>query len=395
MSVYAAGENGIVFNVTDTTAVKLYGVLDLYVTDSHNGANSSSMVMNPGGLTQNVLGFNIAKDHGNGFKFGTTLEIGYAPDTGNGKSASQGASNVVFGKRATLDLVSSQYGGVYIGRQSSPLFSAITAYDGLSWGSSIGPFLYNGANITTASNSFVYKSPKFWDRLSFSGMYSMGEQTGSDSDYRANSQWVANLAYDSQGFHASAAYWRQNLTNQVISATSNSSAGATVPAVVNMTVLGASYDFGRFKPWVIFSRATDSSTQNQTELSYGSNTTGAIGYHADQQAYEIGLRTILNEKFNLFLNTGGMKDKAHTGVGGKMSSARLEYYYDKNLTFWGGAAQLRNDSNSYFQVYGASPTSEVSSSTAGTIYGGSGYTTNSNYAGKKITSLASGIRYTF
>lgn len=394
MAAGAMAESGITFNLTPSTTLNISGVADIYMAAVDTGPKTVSL-MGSSGLSQSNITFRIEKTIPNrDLTVGTTLGIGYGPDTGRGSSGSLGASNVVFGRQATVD-IRGKLGSVSLGRQGSLFFSSVASYDGLAWGSGIGPFLYNGPNVNTTSNAIRYSSPE-WKGWTVGSLYSLGEQAGVSSDSRANSQWMGGLGYKQGAFRSTLSYWRMYLTTSPVTASGTvSTANTEVAGVVNMLSWGATYDVGRFKPWVIVATARDSTPNGAAVLNYGSNTVSNTGYTANQRAYELGLRTRLSDDLALFVITGGMKDRDHDGVGGRMSSVRLNYSYDKDVTFWTGAGVLNNDKNSYFQILDASANSPVSASTAGTIYGGSGYTTNSAYAGKTVRSVAAGVRYTF
>lgn len=396
-----AGKQGwaeTTFNIDDANKISVGGVIDLY-TEFDNSVRKS-VVMNPGGLTQNVFGLSFQHLMNPDMSVGANLQIGYAPDSGKGASGAMGTSNVVFGKRATIDLVSQKYGSLAVGRQGTLFFSGLTKYDGLSWGSGIGPFLYNGPNITTVSNAISYKTPEIAG-AQLSVQYSLGEVTGSNSDSRAGSSWMSMLEYNNGGLHAHAGYWATpvfNCTSCTGTANLGSSlgnSGVNIVGNISTSTMGVSYQFDRFKPWAMVVWTHDT-TPDGTAATYGFGS-GAWSSNnalsANQRAFEVGLKTQINREISMYTIYGGMTDYSRSGLGGNMASLRFNYDYDSKLTFWSGLAVLHNQANSYFQDYGASPTTQLTSSAS--FLGGSNYTTSATYAGKSINAIATGIRYRF
>lgn len=204
--------------VTNTPGVlKLYGSLDSGVESVNNvGANKSSVTRLPTttGSGPSVLGVDLSKDVGDGFKATGKLEMGIQLDNGASGQASR-----LFGRQAYVG-IDSPYGSVTVGRQYNMLFWGLMA------GDLLGPNIYGLGSIdpyvpnARADNAVAWRG-KFGS-ASFGAAYSLGRdslstvpQSGScagedPAKVTACRAWSLMARYDDKNFGVAAALDRQS-----------------------------------------------------------------------------------------------------------------------------------------------------------------------------------------
>jgi predicted porin len=155
--------------------ITIYGVADAYVEVGKGDRHEVSL--DSGGISGSRLGFDAAKDLGDGLKAIGKLEAGFALDSG---SSTQGG--VLFGRQAYAGVTGS-FGSITAGRQYTPQFLALDTNDPFDTGA--GSAVSSGIVSLLASranNSVVWASPA-WGNFSVTAMLAAGESsTGSQTD---------------------------------------------------------------------------------------------------------------------------------------------------------------------------------------------------------------------
>ena len=243
------------------STVELFGILDAaYTHVSGNGVSADKMTTSSNASSQ--LGFRGIEDIGSGIKGGFWLEAGLNNDSGAGAATNTnnqvsgkapagaaGGQGLTFNRRSTVS-VGGSFGELRVGREYTPQFWNLTAYDPFGTngvganammagaaGSNVGV----GGTKVRASNSFTYLYNHSFNATSFAGQ---------------------------DGFHAMAQYFLgENYSNVALPAGKNDgngygirvgyNAGPLTVAVANgkttlvngtlneeVTNVGASYDLG-------------------------------------------------------------------------------------------------------------------------------------------------------
>ena len=113
----------------------LFGIVDVGVRAVKNGDGSTVKSLVSNGLTTSRIGFRGVEDLGDGLKAGFWLEAEVAPDTGtagtvNGTFANSAATSTAkfFNRRSTVS-VTGMFGEVRLGRDNTPLYTTLVAFD--------------------------------------------------------------------------------------------------------------------------------------------------------------------------------------------------------------------------------------------------------------------------
>jgi predicted porin len=169
--------------------ISLYGVADIYGEIGKGDRHEVSL--NSGGVSGSRLGFDAAKDLGDGLKAIAKLEAGFALDDG---TSTQGG--ILFGRQAYAGL-SGGFGSLTAGRQYTPQFSALDTDDPFDIGA--GSAVSSGIVSVLegrANNSIVWSSPTAAG-FSVTAMVALGEsRTGSQTN---SSLASVNVHYGSGG----------------------------------------------------------------------------------------------------------------------------------------------------------------------------------------------------
>ncbi len=105
------------------SSVTLYGVMDANLRHVTTGSTSLTK-QEPDGILGSRFGFRGEESLGGGLKAAFTLESALKPDTGAG-----GSSTALFSRRSTVSLVSGSWGEVRLGRDATPSWNNVIAYD--------------------------------------------------------------------------------------------------------------------------------------------------------------------------------------------------------------------------------------------------------------------------
>lgn len=96
------------------STVQVFGTLDVNITRTSSGG-SSQTALDQGGVIPSRLGFRGTEDLGGGLSAGFWLESALLPDTG-------GIMGAFFNRRSTVQLASTQWGELRLGRDYTPTF---------------------------------------------------------------------------------------------------------------------------------------------------------------------------------------------------------------------------------------------------------------------------------
>lgn len=174
--------------------LQVYGVVDMAVSAYRAEGAGTRTMLTAGGNQASRLGFRGREDLGGGMEAGFDLESGLNTDTGGGQATNtnnQPSGNVsgglTFNRKSYLYL-QSKLGQLRLGRDYTPGFWNLFAYDPFRNGVGIGGFSTYGGGPTVfrASNSVGYFSPgctAFTCRGPyFQAMYAMGENGAANAN---------------------------------------------------------------------------------------------------------------------------------------------------------------------------------------------------------------------
>jgi predicted porin len=175
------------------SSVTVYGVVDAAVASYRaTGAGSRTHVLS-GGNQNGRLGFRGREDLGGGMYAGFELEAGLFNDSGVGLAtntnnqasgaapAAAGGQGLVFSRKSIVSLGNASWGELRLGRDYTPGFWNLFAYDAFRTGVGLGGITTQGGTTTVfrASNSIGYFTPGcsvFVCQGFFAqAMYAMGE----------------------------------------------------------------------------------------------------------------------------------------------------------------------------------------------------------------------------
>ncbi len=264
--------------------VTIYGLIDINLvrewsdTATFQGVGHSE-------LNGSRWGLKGSEDLGNGNSAVFVLESGYSPTDG-----SQQQGGRLFGRQAFVGLQGG-WGRVTLGRQYSPAFSAIDAFDATgSSAHSVGLLSRKAgsvkpAYVTRFDNMIKYRSPTMAG-LKVDLAYWFGQQnTSSDSTVRREGDGGAIAAYYDNGpIGASLVHqqvWRDGTGGKV-----------------RTDGLGFSYDFGPVKAYLAYTQDKESGSQGDgkartydvsAEIKAGPSGTVAVAYaNRDEDEGDVG-----------------------------------------------------------------------------------------------------------
>lgn len=236
------------------STITLYGVVDAGVTASKgiqtDAGKKSRIGLDSGLLSGSRIGFKGAEDLGSGTSAIFNVEAGF--DASNGKQTADG----LFGRRAVVGLTNASYGTLELGRQDSVLDDLISNFDasGNATAAGAGNIIKYDDRI---NNSITYTTADYAG-FSAKANYGFGEKTGSAS---AGRFYGLSLNYTNGAFAASLAGGHSDYTNKntvngeqvVVGSVSDAAEAFGDASKRNIYLLGASYDFGAFKPFALLS----------------------------------------------------------------------------------------------------------------------------------------------
>jgi predicted porin len=171
------------------SSVTLYGVVDLAASYYKGEGTGSILKLNSGANLQSRLGFRGTEDLGGGMYAGFELEAGINPDTGSGQASNSnnqasgaGAGSGITFNRKSVVALGGPWGEVRLGRDYTPSFWVLFAYDPFRTGVGFGAAATQGASPITqlrVSNSVSYLTRKCYtyECTGFYGQvtYALGE----------------------------------------------------------------------------------------------------------------------------------------------------------------------------------------------------------------------------
>lgn len=235
----------------------LYGKLDLFTEYNSGGNKGDRMALESGGLNGSRLGVKGGADIKEGLRAVYQLEAGFFANKG---TLAQGGR--FFGRQAYAGVESDTWGRLTAGRQYSPMYNSVIAYDAFEQG--YGSPTTDG-NVSTGGTRFdssiIYATPKFAG-LSATAMLALGGETGRSSDAAALA-----VNYENGPLGLTAAYQRDD---------HNSS----TTAVIKNTFVGASYQLRNTRLLAGFGRAATDNDNGinkvRREWMIGSRTTATL-----------------------------------------------------------------------------------------------------------------------
>jgi predicted porin len=318
------------------SSVTVYGVLDSFLELASAG-NGTVTRISSGGAMGSRFGFRGSEDLGGGLKANFILEAGLLLDTG----ASTGTATVptstvptgasyMFQRLATVGL-SGDFGAVNIGRQYTPHFGTMAAFDpaGFTMSGALnyyaGPGVgINGGSLADATtrrdNSIQYTTPT-WNGFKANVFYAFGESTGVGQPKSTGNTLNIAAGYASSTLSAQVSY----LTEKTIYIVGNTD---------KYTDLAVSYDFGVIKPSAIFVRRR-----------------GDAAAAPALDAYQIGASAPLGAG-KLIATYGQLKNKTTANSNSKAIGVRYDYALSKRTTLYGGATKISNQAGAGYTISG-------------------------------------------
>lgn len=218
--------------ITATSPITVYGVADVGVVLEGGGTAGAKTKITSGVAAGTRLGVKGSKNLGQGMSGFFTIEAGFGFDTGTpaqGVTQANQSQGVLFGRQALLGLGTPTLGTVSMGRQYTPVATAVAGVAdpfavGMA-GSAVNIFASTGLR---ANNTVLYASPSY-SGFRFDAMASFGElSTGSDSLGRGVG---GTLIYENGPLKTRLAHWRRNASVTGVDPARNS-------------IFAARYDFG-------------------------------------------------------------------------------------------------------------------------------------------------------
>lgn len=141
------------------SSVTVFGIVDMSVRQIKNGSAGKMTVLARDGLANNRIGFRGVEDLGDGLQAGFWLEHGFNPDSGT-------AANAKFwNRRTTVSLISKTAGELRLGRDYTPAFLVLAAFDPFGT-NGMGDFSRltstlgsNAGTLVRADNMAIYYLP--------------------------------------------------------------------------------------------------------------------------------------------------------------------------------------------------------------------------------------------
>ena len=342
------------------SSVTIFGVVDLSVNQIKNGSlKTTSMQSNQ--LNSNRLGFRGFEDLGGGLGAGFWLEGGMSNENG-GTAWNQG-------RRSTVSLFSQAAGEIRLGKDYTPTFSNLGAFDvfganGLGQDANLislvsspsSPTASVAATGVRANNSMAYFLPGNLGGFYGTAMYALGQ--GNDN----NKYWGLRGGFATGPFDVALAYGETETTT------------ANKLKVMNF---GGSWNFGAAKIYGLY---------NESKL-------GGL----KETFYELSVGVPLGQgEFK-----GSYANVSDKGIQGPLNINNsdatlwaLQYIYNlsKRTALYGGIAQLDNDPGSSRSILNG--TIGSNGATQSQVGNGTGAAIT-NLSGKKSEGYNIGVRHSF
>lgn len=239
-SVHAAGN-------PSNTYVQVYGVVDVAFSSYYGQGNGTRNSLTSGGNQVSRIGFRGREDLGEGMYAGFDLEAGLNIDSGQGQPTntnnlpSGSARGAMAFNRKSYVYVGGRYGTLRLGRDYTPAFWNLFAYDPFRVGVGIGSLSTHGTGATSfrASNSVGYFSPGCatfsCKGLFLQAMQAFGDKEKFDAGHDGNLQGI-RVGYGGKGWDIAAS----------IAVTKTANVGN-----YTQSNIGASYQWGEHRLMVL------------------------------------------------------------------------------------------------------------------------------------------------
>lgn len=305
------------------TNITIYGIVDAGIVYDNNGDPAGKTWRLDSGIQSGSrIGFRGTEDLGGGLSAIFNLENGFNADNG---TLGQGTAttNRLFGRQAWVGLKGG-FGAVKLGRQLSPLYTALYDVDpfhiGLAGNAqrAFGYGLYNIDPFLRIDNTLSYSSP---DISGFNGIvsYGFGEVPGA---FSSNRNAAVGLAYVAGPVNVQFVY--QDSKTVALPGTTPGALGAVFGATANLRTafIGGYYDFGVAKAHLAYADSkADSGTASLKDRNWLLGVSAPVGPVGTVMAswirndvrdissgasnqYAIGYTHALSKRTNLYTSVG-------------------------------------------------------------------------------------------
>lgn len=219
------------------SSVTLYGVADVgieYLSNVPSANGGASQVrMASGNMSTSRWGIRGVEDLGGGLKAIFDLESGISLDTG-----AQNNRTRLFDRTSIVGL-SSKYGTVTLGRQTTPLYDTAIQLDPMGFAPRYSLYKSDDVLAGRADNSIKYRGT--FNGLTASGLYSFSRTGGGEvpGNYTVDRNLGISLSYEVSSFAVGAVYDEYQ-----------GSTLATAERKDRRMLVGASYAFGPAKAFI-------------------------------------------------------------------------------------------------------------------------------------------------
>lgn len=195
------------------SSVSVYGVVDMAISSYHGTGAGSKQMLTSSGNQASRIGFKGQEILGNGLSAGFELEAGLNTDSGTGQPTSadnqkntDSGGGLTFNRKAYVYLQNNDWGQLRLGRDYTPAFWNLFAYDPFRVGVGISSQVVYGTTATgfRASNSIGYFSPGCYSfqckGAFFQGMVAFGENGGNAPSRHDGDLHAFRLGYGGENF---------------------------------------------------------------------------------------------------------------------------------------------------------------------------------------------------
>jgi predicted porin len=331
--------------------VRLFGSFDAYYEFQQTGGGTVNRLAASGsGYAQ--LGFDAVKDLGNGNKVFGDVRLSYQPDNGKTNSTVRTFNTSMVG------FTNERLGTLQVGRQGSQMGEALSTFRLIRLGT--GNFIYAPFSTLTHDNVIKYISPEF-SHLRASANVDFGEVVGTQNKGRGA---AAMLKYDDGKLVALGGFFQSRAPLDI----------ATDGDRINVISLGASYNFGFMKPFVV--------AQNVKSKK--------LPISADQRGLYYGIDFPVGPG-TLRVEGESVKNKAWQQADAHSANVRYDWLVASNTTVYFTATKIWDQANVYYPIVGTGGFAAVPQVTTNAL----NPTFNTTLNGKDPSSLAVGVKFDF
>lgn len=347
LATLAAAAAGLPLPSVAQSSVTIYGLMDLYL--QYGKGTTRQTQLQSGGMNGSRLGFRGTEDLGGGLRALFQLEMGLNADAGT-----SGQGGATFGRQSYVGLQSTQWGQLNLGRQYTPLFTAVDAFD--PFGTGLGSAVQSNivSTVPRANNAVLYKSPSL---AGFSGqaMVALGENANAGQKSFGN-LYAVSAQYSAGPFSAAVVSQQQKRT-------------AVTGRDTRWLLAGASYDFGVLKVL--------GGVQSVKNLDIGTLSGGSTASYDDRLEGHVGVKIPVSASGTVTASLAGSRADTLKGFGAAEWSVGYAHALSKRTTLYGIGSHINNGSASNWTTGGAT---------------GAGPAT---VAGKDVSAVQLGMRHTF